>query len=126
VGPRKRDLYRYDLIGSHPGELAQHLTEQVAEAAFAACIAEPVAIPSMSRPDNMVSRAATPLPSEELDIPNRDVPMGEPLEAGEIREPPEPEGPMRWGALGSPTSLSPRSPTRQDRDEIHEPSLWLE
>jgi hypothetical protein len=111
LGPRKQDPYHYDLIGSHPGELAQHLAEQAAEAAFAAHIANPTAIPSMSHPDDIVPRAATPLPSEELDIPDRDVPMEEPLEVGEIQEPPEPEGPMRQGVLGSPpTSHSPRSP----------------
>jgi hypothetical protein len=98
----------------------------VAEAAFAACIAEPVAIPSMSRPDDIVSQAATPLPSEELDIPDRDMPMEEPLKAGENQEPPEPEGPMRWGVLGSPISCSPHSPIQQDQDEIHEPSLQLD
>jgi hypothetical protein len=84
LGPRKQDLYCYNLIGSHPGELAQHLTEQAAKAAFAAHIAEPVAIPSMSCPDDVVSWAATLLSSEELDAPNRDMPMEEPLEAGEI------------------------------------------
>jgi hypothetical protein len=84
LGPQKQDSYHYDLIGGHPGELAQHLAEQAAEAAFAACIAKPAAIPSMSRPDDIVSQAATPLPSEELYIPDRDIPMEEPLEAGEI------------------------------------------
>jgi hypothetical protein len=74
--PQKRDPHHYDLIGGHPGELAQHLTEQVAEAAFAAYITEPVTIPSTSCPDDMVSWAATLLPSEELNIPDRDVPMG--------------------------------------------------
>jgi hypothetical protein len=84
LGPQKQDPYHYDLIGSHPGELAQHLAEQAAKAAFAAHIAKPVAIPSMSHPDDVVSQAATPLPSEELNVPDRDVPMEEPLEVGEI------------------------------------------
>jgi hypothetical protein len=38
----------------------------------------------MSCPDNIVSWAATPLLSEELDAPDGDMPMEEPLEAGEI------------------------------------------
>jgi hypothetical protein len=68
LGPWKRDPFHYDLIGGHPGMLAQHLAEQAAKAAFAEHTAEPVAIPLTLLPDDIVSQAATLLPSEEFNV----------------------------------------------------------
>jgi hypothetical protein len=71
--------------------VVQHITEQLADTTLADPIAELSAIPSTSSPNDVVSQAVTPLPSEKLDTPDRDILMEEPLEARGILEPPEPK-----------------------------------
>jgi hypothetical protein len=101
------------------------------------CIAEPsthnpiaelsaIALPPSSAPDDVVSRASVPLTSEELYIPDRDIPMKTPLKNRGLLAPLEMEEIMMQGAPGSLTSHSPHSPNRRDQDEINEPSLRLE
>jgi hypothetical protein len=79
-----------------------------------------------SAPDDVVSRASVPLTSEELYIPDRDVPMEAPLKNRGLLAPLETEEIMMQGAPGSLTSHLPHSPNQRDRDEINEPFLQLE
>jgi hypothetical protein len=88
----------------------QHITEQLANAALTDPIAKLSAIPFTLSLDDVVSWAATLLPSEELDIPNRDVPMEEPPEARGILEPPQPEEIVMQGVSSSSGSCSPHPP----------------
>jgi hypothetical protein len=61
--------------------VVQHITEQLADTAVTDLIAKLSAITSTlsSAPDDVVSWASIPLPSEELDALDRDVPIEEPL-----------------------------------------------
>jgi hypothetical protein len=73
-------------------------------------IAEPLAItsPSSSALDNVISQASIPLTSEELYIvPDRDIPMEEPLETRDLLVPPEMEEIVLRGAHGSSNTHSP-------------------
>jgi hypothetical protein len=69
-----------------------------------------IASPPSSAPDDVVSQASVPLTSEELYIPDRDIPMETPLENRDLLMPLEMEEITMQGAPGSLTSHSPHSP----------------
>jgi hypothetical protein len=69
-----------------------------------------IASPLSSAPDNVVSWASVPLTSEELYIPDRDIPRETPLENRGLLAPLEMEEITMQGAPGSLTSRSPHSP----------------
>jgi hypothetical protein len=85
-----------------------------------------IASPSSSAPDDVVSWASIPLTSEELYVPDRDIPMEAPLETRGLLAPLETEEIAMQGAPSSLSSCSPRPQIRQDQEENDEPTPGLE
>jgi hypothetical protein len=82
--------------------------------------------PLSSALDDVVSRASIPLTSEELYVPDRDIPMEAPLETRGLLAPPEMEEIVMQGAHSSLSSCSLRPQIWQDREENDEPTPGLD
>jgi hypothetical protein len=82
--------------------------------------------PLSSAPDDVISQASIPLTSEELYVPNRDIPMEEPLETRGLLAPPEMEEIVMQGAHSSPSSCSPHPQLQQGWEENDKPISGLD